>query len=467
MRTAPMYPRRRFLRDLGLASGASFLGPLVDPWIRTAWGQSTQTRRLVIYQTSLGTREQYVPVPDPAANHGFELRSFRALEDVKADVQVVRNLYNPFNQHLHGNRWALSAAPARGEKDEIPGAATYDRFIAERLGSAAPVRSLNLALWDDRRLTTLSASGDGQPYPVEREAAAAFARLFPDDGAMGGEDPSAARTQRAAQRRRLLDAVRGDVRRLERRLAGPEKLKLETYLGSIDALDRRLQALAESSMAPRCDAVAGPNPDDLGDARDPRRAHADAMIELAALSLSCGLTQVVHLHNNPTGVTWLPSDNDKLTGSHSMWHGDGTDVKHDAWFGLQGEHLRTLWGRLRDTPEGTGAMADNTLVLWINASGGGHHNGFYDYWVLSLGTLGGRLRPGFVDLPRSPVEDTRSDPRYTLATEKRRPSTRSNKDYSVRSSADYFSTVNEALGLRGEAFGDPRILRGPIEDLLV
>ncbi|MEL6183571.1 MAG: DUF1552 domain-containing protein [Myxococcota bacterium] len=461
-----MYPRRRFLRDLGLASGASFLGPLVDPWMRTAWGQSASAQRLVIYQTSLGTRDQYVPAPDPASALGFDLKSFRALEDVKADVQVVRNLYNPFNQHLHGNRWALTSAPGTGEDEESPGTATFDRFMAERVGSAAPVRSLNLALWDNRRLTTQSASGAGQPFPVDREAASAFARLFPDEGGTGGEDPSAARNRRTAQRRRLLDAVRGDVRRLERRLAGPEKLKLETYLGSIDAIDGRLQALAETPATASCSAVEGPDPETLGGARDPRREHADAMVELAALSLTCGLTQVVHLNNRPTGVDWLPTDNDEQTGSHSMWHGDGTDLKHDAWFSLQGQHLRTLWRRLQDTPEGAGSMADNTLILWINSSGGGHHNGFYDYWVLTLGTLGGRLRPGFVDLPRSSVDNAGSDPRYTLAKENRRPSTRSNRDYSVRSTADYFTTLNEAFGLPGETFGDARIRQGPIQEML-
>jgi hypothetical protein len=56
--------------------------------------------------------------------------------------------------------------------------------------------------------------------------------------------------------------------------------------------------------------------------------------------------------------------------------------------------VASIVDRLEAIPEGTGSMMDNTLIVYLSDSAEDHHDSCYEWPLLMLGNLGGRLKAG-------------------------------------------------------------------------
>ena len=80
-------------------------------------------------------------------------------------------------------------------------------------------------------------------------------------------------------------------------------------------------------------------------------------------------------------------------------HGGGVEGKNyeDCFVTVRRYHtslIADLARKLEAVREGEGTMLDNTLIVYLSDSGDGHHPQLFEWPVVMLGNLGGRLKTG-------------------------------------------------------------------------
>ena len=435
--------RRQLLRAFGVGGGALALASVSERLVREARGNVTRPVRLVIFEDQQGwdsnrfdaAAEDLRQVPLNAA--------MQPLEPFKDRLLLLSNFYNPFNVGLHGNGYATWTM--RGSTLVKPDAVDSSERYPEKEGidwyEAIAPHLRGSAVYDLRRVTL-----DTNPHELYTET-------------FGDFDPStreAVRRTLGKQRSRL-DFIKDDVKRLESRLAGAEREKLEQYLASIETLDSSLDRRL-SSEPPACTPPLAPSrslPAEHKKYAPIDEARARALFELGAESLVCGLTNVAFFSLVPGrgNFDFLGNPLDKHNTQHESFKAGETGLSAkkalgdiDRWYsGYLGELLQ----RLSEFREGDGTMLDHTLVLWLNNGGGRHHtsatsalgnrDGTDHYPIAVWGNPLGKLKRqgAFLKYP-------------TLQ----------------HSMSDVFVTLSHALGVPLDTFGDPAHFHGVLGDLV-
>jgi len=282
---------------------------------------------------------------------------------------------------------ALSCVP-NDPPSEIgrPGGETLDQYLGRTMGSCALFPNLMLAVGRTRssRLACISANQALQPVPHFCNPYDAYQQIF---GPVFN-DRGAARVRQNA----MFELVRGDIARIQPRLAGRQRIKLEQVIAAIDAIQVREQRLIEQAeslrrCAPEVDAGPFMTIED----------RLDGHFQLTAAALACGLTRVATIASG-CGYNFfdVPFSRLGLEGTkHQMGHGylsalDGLDQIHN----FHATQIAGLCDRLALVPEGDGSMLDNTLIVWTNDNGEQHHAGYQRWPVVLLGGANVGLRTG-------------------------------------------------------------------------
>ena len=133
----------------------------------------------------------------------------------------------------------------------------------------------------------------------------------------------------------------------------------------------------------------------------------EAQFEIAAAARIAGLTNVVTLISGGGGQRFGQFPEFGIPDLHHIGHGGAYgDKNYDACFvELRRFHTKLIAGltqRLANVPEGDGTMLDNTLIVYLSDSGESHHPNLYDWPVVLIGNLGGRLRTEgrYLEFPR-------------------------------------------------------------------
>ena len=147
--------------------------------------------------------------------------------------------------------------PKRTDGADIRAGVTIDQMAAQKIGQETALPSLELATEDYSGLVgscdvgfscaymnTISWRTPTTPLPMEINPRVVFDRLF-GDGATAEE-----RLERIRQERSILDAVTGQVRRLEGNLPANDRNRVAEYLDTVREIERRIQ-LAEKQHAIR------------------------------------------------------------------------------------------------------------------------------------------------------------------------------------------------------------------------
>jgi hypothetical protein len=300
----------------------------------------------------------------------------------------------PLNDHQGGSQQLL----AGWEKD----VKTLDLQLGDFLKASAPFSSIQLGIQ-----SRISKGGSvAAPHPhftrislaqevfAEDNPLAAFASIFGDASSSGGMMNDAALMLLAARKKSILDTSTADLVSLSSRLPGSEKQKVETFTESIRALERRLTD--PSTMAASCNDLSKFNPTkftvpQVTNANQAsynqtanRAVVSDLQLETARLALACGRTRVVSIvyehtnaHNPIQGVgTFGVHDSSHFNAPPGQLIGDATqeqkDAKMAAWQAYRvwyAERLAQFIQMLKDTPDTTGTLFDNTIILHASELG--------------------------------------------------------------------------------------------------
>ena len=302
----------------------------------------------------------------------------------------------------------------------------------------APVHSMQLAA--DTRSTapftrTLSYAGPAQPVPSVQYPQAAFARLF-GSLAMPGITPEQLAELRE-RKQSVLDFASADLARLERRLVGRERERIDAHLQAIRELERLLDrgrgCIDESALIDQVLAVDPTKPDAQHAALG--RAH----LEIGRAAFRCDLTRVVTFGwasgQSQLNFSQLIPGVENLQ-FHELTHfGQNQDPDETAVHRWYNEQMAAVIRAFRDTPDLDGrSLLDNTLiVVWSEMRLGSHT---FDRVPIQLfGGAGGRLAGGRL------------------------------LRYGNRPTNDLWLTIANLLGHPMTCFGDPERCTGPLPDL--
>jgi hypothetical protein len=180
----------------------------------------------------------------------------------------------------------------------------------------------------------------------------------------------------------------------------------------------------------------------------------EAHIDIAAAALIAGLTRVVTITTGEGGQRFGKYPELGIPELHHIGHGGsyGENTSEECFVELRRFHtglIARLAEKLSGVPEGDGTMLDHTLIVYLSDSGESHHPNLYQWPVVLVGNLGGKLRTSgrYLDFPR-----------YEL--------------FGHQTIANLYCTLLHAANAPRDAFGvaDPGLKdfdqRGPIATLL-
>jgi len=407
-----MIPRRHFLHNLTLGSGAVLLSPILRELQAYADGTSAQPRRVVFMLQNHGLqswavkppelpREDKIGVPKLVQRSLAELSladDLSPLAEFKDRLTIIQGLNGRHVTPFHG---APFGALGGYRKDSVPTGITIDCALAEANPATFPLLGLGIGSYENAQYCS-SAWGANRAAPVLCHPDYAYRMLF--GSVLQGND----RVEFDA-RSSVLEFMREDVRRVQGRLAGPERERFDAYVESYETMHR--QQLALRGMEQQLRGAAPRRDEKYSTERETLQLQAH--VELAAASLIGGLTRVVTICS---GLC-------KADGHYRGFNDDIINLHQDIGHGQHGTsrelytllrkfhltELANLARRLQAVPEGDGTMLDNTLFVYTSDFGETHHSQGKDWAFVLLGNLRGKLKPNrYIDYPQYGAAGNRS-----------------------------------------------------------
>jgi hypothetical protein len=316
-----------------------------------------------------------------------------ALEPVRRDVLVLTGLNSRLgevgaNGHPLGCAPWLSSAPLN-ERD-TGGYCTdisVDQIAARVIGRETRLPSIELGCdQDSSELHTSNISWRGPSSPMGKEAdpRAVFDRLLGDPRS-GGDQQS------------ILDVVLADARGLREKLGRVDRLKLDEYLDSVRAIERRIEFAERHAAQHRPPELELPAaiPDNYGE-------HVRLLSDLLVLGLRTDATRVAtFMYNNEPGRRQPWTELGISEGHHGLAHLDPRTAEgKDKLEKLQriDRHYVDVFvhmlQQLQRAPEGDGSLLDNCMIVYGSGLSWGRLHNRENVPVLLAGGGGGTIQGG-------------------------------------------------------------------------
>jgi len=399
--TKKALPRRTFLRGMGATVALPLLDAMVPSMTALAATPANPVRRLGFVYMPMGANiSQWTP---PGEGSLAELSpTLRSLASVIDQVTVVTNLElkNAYpGTHATSNAAFLSAAKAKWtESTDYYLGTTVDQLAAKHMGADTRLPSLELAM---DLLTTvgqcdngyacvyqnnLSWSSPTTPLPAEAHPRVAFERLFGDGGS------AADRQAELRKSSSLLDWVRSDISRLQRKLGPSDRTKVTHYLDSVREVERRIQkAEAETadSHLPDLDRPVGV-PTAYAD-------HAKLMFDLQVLALQGDVTRVITFQLARETSTRTYPEIGVPDAHHPLTHNGGDPEKLAKVAKINAFHVSLFayfLEKLKATPDGNGSLLDHSVYLYGSGMGNPDVHDHVNLPILVAGGGAGTLKGG-------------------------------------------------------------------------
>ncbi len=412
--------RRSFLRGAG---GIAIALPtleimLNDHGTALAGGAALPHRFLVSFDGgALGADNDPVHnlyAPD-AVGHDYDLKTALAplanYGNVRDEISVVSGLRVPYGPgtipaggwssdfHIQALGPLLSGMRNSSAEDYGVNGPTADQIVADAIGDTT-FRSLAYQVQASWYLTQSAPYGrDILSYrqeggnivanPGQTSPRLAYQALFtgfvpPDPG------DAADLLYELDKRRSVLDAVGASIDTLMPQLGSADRQRMERHLDEIRALEMRLAANPPTAEG-QCEMFPDPGEDpavggdnasaggadyDVNAGWSDESARARTFADLIHMAFTCDLTRSVawlmtmaQSHMNIHPITSIPYD------QHELGHGGGSTEEMSQVRAWHIDHFAYLTARLRDTPEGDGAVIDRCAMVHMNEAGHGFDPG--------------------------------------------------------------------------------------------
>jgi hypothetical protein len=323
----------------------------------------------------------------------------KSMEPLRDQLTVIGGISHPNGWSMGGHDTGdIFLTGANLKSGSFVNTISLDQLVAESVGSATRFGSLTLSsdggVGEPTRSMTLSFSKEGRPIPAISSPRQIYNRLFGEE-----QEANAQRQRRRIQNTTtILDRVLEHSKSLNRNLGKQDQRKLDEYLSSVDAVERRIDR-AESWLEIPKPKVAAESVD-LDATQEGPKAYIKAMYDLMSLAFRTDSTRVAtYMLGQVAGATTIANAFPACLGLPGNWHGlaHGAGKKGGAenlgrfdQF-LAENHARFLQS-LADSQEGDGSVLDRTLVLYGSSNSRTHNN--HNYPLLLAGGRSLGLRHG-------------------------------------------------------------------------
>jgi hypothetical protein len=289
--------------------------------------------------------------------------------------------------------------PKRTDGADIQAGVTIDQMAAAKIGQDTLLPSLELAIEDYSGLVgscdvgfsctymnTISWRTPTAPLPMEINPRVVFDRMF-GDGASAQE-----RLERIETQRSILDAISGQVRRLQGGLGAGDRNRVAEYLDSVREIERRIQLAERQADNPNLDVPVSPTgiPDDYEE-------HTKLMFDLMAIAFQADITRVsTFMMAREVSYRTFP----KIGISeafHPASHHQNNPSRIETLQKINQHHVSLVahfLDRLKATPDGDGTLLDHSMLLYGSAMSNSNVHNHGPLPVLVAGGAGGRLKGG-------------------------------------------------------------------------
>ena len=400
MITKKSLPRRSVLRGMGSALALPLLDAMVPAMTALAATPGAPVRRLGYVYVPMGANiAQWTP---PGSDLSKLSPTLSSLAPVVDHVNVITNmeLRNAYpGTHATSNAAFLSAATSKWtESSDYYLATTADQVAAQQIGQATRLPSLELAM---DLLTTvgqcdngyacvyqnnLSWSSPTTPLPAEAHPRLAFERLFGDGGSP--KDRRADLRQDAS----LLDFMKDDIARLQRKLGPGDRSRVSQYLDTVREVERRIQkaeAATADSPLPDLDRPVG--------VPASYREHARLMFDLQILAFQGDVTRVITFQLARETSTRTYPEIGVSDPHHPLTHNGGNAEKLALVAKINAFHVSLFaefLQKLKATPDGNGSLLDHSVYLYGSGMGNPDVHDHVNLPILVAGGGDGRIKGG-------------------------------------------------------------------------
>ena len=378
-----MLTRRTFLRSTGISLALPFLDAM-QPSRATAAAAATSPKRLITVCSSLGiygpdffptdSGENYTPSP-----------YLELMKEHRQQFTVFSGISHPDQSGRDGHSseltWLTSARhPGLGG---FRNSISLDQLAAENIGVETRYPSLVLN----------TGGSNGQSYtrsgvmiPAESRPSKIFAKFF-----LNGTNWEVQNQMRQLKEgRSIMDAVREEAGRVQRRLGTADKDKLEEYFTSVREMEQRL-VKAQDWVAKPKPTVNAQQPQDITDDKD-LIGRMNLLFDLMPLILQTDSTRLITMLIQGRGD--VPKIPGVSVDHHNLSH-HGQDPQKIAQLRLieraEISALSGLLTKLKSAKEGDKSLLDNTMVLFGSNLGNANS---HDWRNLPMLLAGGGFKHG-------------------------------------------------------------------------
>jgi hypothetical protein len=400
-------PRRAFLRGMGTTLALPFLDAMMPAFAAPASSPVSPTRLAFIYAPT-GMDMRYWKSSMAGADFEF-LRILKPLEEYRKDVLLVSGLAHHNGLALgdgggdHGRAAAsylTGVHPKKTEGGDLKCGISVDQIAAARIGKETRLASLELGCEDGRQVgncdtgyscaytNNVSWRSESQPLPPEVNPRAVFERLFGD---LDPDESPKARSNRQAYNRSVLDLVMDQTQRLQGKLGGSDKRKLEEYLSSIRDIESRIQKTEQESVQipAKLEKPAGVP---LNYAE-----HARLLFDLLVVAMQTDSTRVVTFMMAREGGLKPYPEIGVPEAHHSISHHRNDPVLMEKVAKINCYHLEQfayLVGKMKNTPDGDGSLLDHSVLVYGSGLSDPNRHDHNDLPTVIVGNAKGRIRTG-------------------------------------------------------------------------
>jgi hypothetical protein len=413
--------RRTCLRGIGASLALPFLesmgwaevikGKVNKPPVRI--GFMYMPHGVIMDQFWPASADSFLKAPPPA------LESLRPILNQCLLMKGISGVpISPFNGAPHAlelSTWLTAMLPDSDTRNRINIGISADQIAANYIGGLTSLPSLELATMPQTHKENQEGLNEGyyshcsfrsatQAVPAETNPRSVLNRLF------GKLDRPGQTTQTDPLDRQMLDLVIGGAKDLRRKLPQNDQQKLDEYLDSVRAVERRIAAIEyrqkEAALekagvaASKRKASDSPPIEIKIPVGDKRSEYMQIMCDLNVLAFQTDTTRVsTYIGSTPNGVSYPELGfNDA---HHSQTHHNneaGKVGKVAAITKFNIDQFAYMVKKMASLREGDGTLLDNCIMMWGSGLEDGNKHSRENLPFIIAGKGGGSINTGrFLD----------------------------------------------------------------------
>jgi hypothetical protein len=337
--------------------------------------------------------------------------SMKSLNPFKKDLQIIKGFEqnNGFagpdgaGDHARaGATFLTGARPRKTAGSDIRLGVSADQVAANYLGSETRLPSLELSCDAVRKSGNcdsgyscayqynLSWRSATQPMTPESNPRLVFERLF---GGGSSKERQEGLAKRRAEKRSILDIVRGDAQAMNNQLGRNDRNKLDEYMTGVRELERRIEK-AESFGPPPEPGIDAP---DEGVPRE-YQDHIRLLFDMLLLSFKTDQTRISSFLLAHDGSNRSFSDLGVNEGHHGLSHHRREQDKMDKIAKIDAFYVRQLayfLEQMKATEDVDGnTLLHNSMIVWGSGLSDADRHTHDDLPIILAGNAGGKFQTG-------------------------------------------------------------------------